>query len=43
VSTPYVDTAAILNTILPVVTSFISIFIVFYLFKTMIGMLKEVK
>jgi len=43
VSTPYVDVTAILNSILPVITSFLSIFIVFWLFKAMMGLFKEVK
>lgn len=40
-STPYVDVSAILNSILPVITSFLGIFIAFWLLKSLMGMLKE--
>ena len=41
-STPYVDVQAILNSILPVVTSFLGIFIAFWLLKSLMSLIKEI-
>jgi len=43
VSTPYIDMTAILNSIIPVITSFLGIFIAFWLLKSLMGMLKELE
>ena len=42
-STPYIDVTAILNSVIPVITSFLGIFVAFWLLKSLMGMLKELE